>query len=72
MDSSVKAIKINKNGKEIEPTVENVLNGEYPISRSLYMITNGEPKGIVKDFIDFVLSEEGQRIVEEEGFVPVG
>jgi len=35
------------------------------------MITNGEPKGIAKDFIDFVLSEEGQRIVEEEGFVPV-
>ena len=72
VDNSVKAVKIKKDGMEIEPTVENVLNGEYPISRSLYMITNGEPKGIAKDFIDFVLSEEGQRIVEEEGFVPVG
>jgi len=72
VDNSVKAVKIKRDGVEIEPTVENVLNGEYPISRSLYMITNGEPKGIAKEFIDFVLSEEGQRIVEEEGFVPVG
>jgi len=71
LDSSVKAIKIKMNGAEIEPTVANVLNGNYPIARSLYMITNGEPKGLVKDFIAFVLSEEGQRIVEEEGFVPI-
>jgi len=71
VDKSVKAVKIKKEGTEVEPTVENVLNGKYPIARSLYMITNGEPKGIVKDFIDFVLSEEGQRIVEEEGFVPI-
>jgi len=71
LDSSVKAIKIKMNGAEIEPTVANVLNGTYPIARSLYMITNGEPKGLVKDFIAFVLSEEGQRIVEEEGFVPI-
>lgn len=72
VDNSVRAVKIKEDEMEIEPTVENVLNGEYPISRSLYMITNGEPKGIVKDFIDFVLSEEGQKIVEEEGFVPIG
>jgi len=71
VDNSVKAVKIKKDGMEIEPTVENVLNGEYPISRSLYMIANGEPEGIAKDFIDFVLSEEGQKIVEEEGFVPI-
>ena len=71
VDNSVKAVKIKKDGMEIEPTVENILNGKYPISRSLYMITNGEPKGIAKDFIDFLLSEEGQKIVEEEGFVPI-
>ena len=71
LDGSVKALKIKKDGEEIEPTVENVLNGKYPIARSLYMITNGEPEGLVKDFIDFVLSEEGQKIVEEEGFVPI-
>ena len=71
VDSTVKAVNIKNDGMEIEPTVENILNGKYPISRSLYMITNGEPKGIIKDFIDFVLSDEGQRIVEEEGFVPL-
>jgi len=71
VDSTVKAVNIKNDGMEIEPTVENILNGKYPISRSLYMITNGEPEGIIKDFIDFVLSDEGQGIVEEEGFVPL-
>ena len=71
MDSSVKAIKINENGGLIEPTVANVLNGNYPIARSLNMFTNGEPKGLTKKFIDFILSKEGQKIIEEEGFVPI-
>jgi phosphate transport system substrate-binding protein len=35
------------------------------------MYTNGEPDGIVKDFIDFVLSAEGQKLVEENGFIRV-
>jgi len=51
--------------------MENVLSGKYPISRLLYFYTNGEPKGVVKDFIDFTLSAEGQKIVEAVGFVPV-
>jgi phosphate transport system substrate-binding protein len=52
-------------------TKETVILGEYKIARPLYMYTNGEPKGAVKEFIDFILSEEGQEIVEEVGFVPV-
>jgi phosphate transport system substrate-binding protein len=54
----------------VEPTVENVVDGSYPISRPLLMYTNGEPTGVVKEFIDFVLSEEGQKIVVEQDFVP--
>jgi phosphate transport system substrate-binding protein len=53
----------------IEPTKETALSGEYPLSRPLYMYTNGEPEGAVKDFIGFVLSEVGQDLVEENGFV---
>ena len=33
------------------------------------MYTNGAPKGLAKEFIDFILSQEGQKLVEEEGFV---
>jgi phosphate transport system substrate-binding protein len=71
IDETVKAVKVREGSREIEPTVENVKNGSYPISRSLYLLVKGEPTGLAKDFIDFILSEEGQRIVEEEGFVPV-
>ncbi len=42
---------------------------KYPVSRPLYMYTNGRPKGVVRRFLDFVRSKEGQKIVEEEGFV---
>jgi len=53
------------------PTIENVMYGRYPISRPLYLYTNGEPKGLVKDFIDYALSSEGQEIVVETSFVPI-
>jgi phosphate transport system substrate-binding protein len=71
IDSTVKALNIKVGDKEVEPTIDNVKNGSYPISRSLYLVVNGEPQGLAKDFIDFILSDEGQAIVEEEGFVPV-
>ncbi len=53
------------------PTIENVINGKYPISRPLFLYTNGEPKGLVKKFIDFCLSKEGQDIVLKTDFVPI-
>ncbi len=56
---------------EIYPSLETVLDGTYPISRSLHMYTLGEPTGAVKDFIDYVQSDAGQQIVEDEGFVPL-
>jgi len=71
VDSSVKAIKIRVNGKVIEPKMANILDNSYPIARSLNFFTQGEPKGTVKEFIDFIKSEEGQKIIKEEGFVPI-
>ncbi len=53
------------------PTIDNVVKGKYPISRPLILYTKGEPQGLVKKFIDFVLSKEGQEIVLATDFVPV-
>lgn len=67
VESRVKAIKVNG----VEPSEETVKGGLYPLQRPLYMYTRGEPEGLVKAFIDFVLSEEGQGIVREVGYIPV-
>ncbi|EKD27863.1 MAG: hypothetical protein ACD_79C00518G0001, partial [uncultured bacterium] len=55
----------------VAPTVDNVVSGAYPVSRPLYFYTNGEPKELVKQFVDYCLSEEGQKTVLETDFVPV-
>ena len=52
-------------------SAETVNSGEYPIARDLYMYTNGQPTGIIKDYIDWILSAEAQQIVTELGFVPI-
>lgn len=66
LDENVKALKI----EGIEPTVANVIAGTYPISRALNMFTNGEPTMVALEFLKYLNSDEGQAIVEEEGFVP--
>ncbi len=53
------------------PSRQTVHSRKYPVSRPLYMYTNGKPGGVVKQFLDFVRGKEGQKIVEEEGFVPL-
>jgi phosphate binding protein len=68
-----KALKIlkEKNSPAEAPTMENVISGAYPISRPLLMYSKGEPTGLVKSFIDYVLSPAGQEIVKKLDFVPV-
>lgn len=53
----------------VEPTVSNILSGEYSVSRKLNVVTNGAPAGNAKVFIDYLLGDEGQTIVEDEGFI---
>jgi len=53
------------------PSIETVNDKSYAIARDLYMYTNGEPTGIVKEYLDWILSDEAQVIVAELGFVPV-
>jgi phosphate transport system substrate-binding protein len=67
VDSSVKALRIDG----IAPSKETIKAGTYPVSRKLYMITKGEAAGKTKDYIDYILSDAGQDIVEEEGFVRI-
>jgi len=68
-----KTIFVAKDGKSktIEPTIENVITGAYPISRPLLIYTNGQPQALVKKFVDFMLSKEGQEIVQKTDFVPI-
>jgi phosphate transport system substrate-binding protein len=48
-----------------------VLAGDYPISRTLHLLTDGQPTGLALEFIEFILSPEGQSLVADEGFVPL-
>jgi len=65
------AIAKDAQSEFVEPTIENVLKGIYPISRPLLVYTNGVPQGLVKKFVDFALSKEGQDIVRATDFVPL-
>lgn len=66
-DSSIKVLNVE--GKT--PTEESVRNGSWPIARGLYMYTNGKPSGVVEKFISFVLSKEGQEIVNTVKYVSI-
>lgn len=69
----VKKLRVAKKKGETAyaPNVENTLNHTYPISRPLYIYSLGEPQGAVKQYIDWIHSEAGQRIVTESGYVPL-
>ena len=53
------------------PAIDTVNDKSYAVARDLYMYTDGEPTGIVKEYLDWILSDEAQVIVAELGFVPV-
>jgi phosphate transport system substrate-binding protein len=72
LSDRTKALRIGKDQQFYPPDVENVLQKTYPLSRPLFLYTNGEPRGIIKLLIDFTLSPAGQRQFMETGFVPVG
>src|SRR5437763_6214734 len=53
------------------PSKESVLGKAYPYARPTFYYTNGEPTGVAKEFVDFTISDAGQKIVEQVGFVPI-
>jgi len=70
----VKVVAVSADGVSpaVFPSADTVNAGTYPISRELYVYTNGAPQGEVKKYLDWMLSPEGQAIVLSMGFVPVG
>lgn len=58
-------------GPAVAPTLENATGGAYPLARYLYLYTADEPTGLAGEFIGWVLSPEGQALVEEVGFYPL-
>lgn len=66
--SKVKALKVDGS----EATAENVKNGSYKVARPFNIATKGEAKGIAADFIKFILSDEGQAVVEKNGYISEG
>jgi phosphate transport system substrate-binding protein len=71
----IKVLKISKepNGTGFLPTDKAAVDsGAYPISRPLFMATNGKPKGDIARFLTWVVGPEGQAIVEREGFFTIG
>jgi len=65
------AIKQMADDPAILPSVQTALDGTYPIARPLLFYTDSEPTGVIKDFIDYCLSSEGQDKVIEVGYVPL-
>jgi phosphate transport system substrate-binding protein len=55
----------------VTPTVANTLSRAYPLARSLQIYTLGEPQGEIKRYVDWILSPDGQKVVELSGYVPV-
>lgn len=67
VNQEVKAVKVDG----VDPSTANIGNGTYKISRPFLYLTKAEPTGAVKTYIDFVLSKEGQDLLEKEGLVRV-
>ncbi len=67
IDGSVAPVAFNG----VEPSLANVKNGKYPIARGLYSNTKGEPTGLVKAFIDYLFTPDGQQLAADKGFIPV-
>jgi len=72
VSKDVKALPIWYNADRIVlPSLATVKDKSYPVSRELYVITSGQPSGLTGDFIQYILSTEGQKIVADEGYVTV-
>ncbi|KIX12719.1 phosphate ABC transporter substrate-binding protein [Dethiosulfatarculus sandiegensis] len=66
LNSKIKGLTVGG----VQASAKTAMDKSYPVARALFMFTNGQPKGDVKAFLDFVKSDAGQKIVKEEGFVP--
>lgn len=73
ISEKVKVLGIRKDASSpaVIPTLETIKDGSYPIARPLFVTSRGEPEGVIKDYLNWILGPEGQRIVSELDFVPI-
>ena len=64
-------IKRDASSPAYSPTLEAIRSGDYPIARYLYMYIRNRPAGVMKDYIDWILGDQGQTIVREVGYFPI-
>ena len=62
---------VAEDGQPVEPTAANIATHKYPMSRPLFLLSNGEPSGDAKTVADFLLSPRGQDLVEKHGYLPL-
>jgi phosphate transport system substrate-binding protein len=67
IDDSVNAPAVDG----VKPTQENALNGKYKVVRKLYSNTRGEPKPLVKAFLDYIMSPEGEKFIKKRNYIPI-
>ena len=70
-NNNVKTIGINTGSEVVMPTEENILSETYPLSRGLYLYTSQSPKQAASEFMEFIMSTDGQKIVRELGYAPI-
>ena len=68
----VKLARISKDGNAcVSPSVATAVDRSYPIARPLFMYTNGEPEGEIKNYLDWIMSDTGQCIIKKKGYAPM-
>lgn len=70
-NDNVKGLGIETDGDIVYPTITNISAGHFPISRNLSFVTDSPPKGLAKEFIDFVLGPDGHKIITDENLIPL-
>jgi len=68
----LKVLGLSEADRGVRPSADSVRSGAYPLSRSLYYYLARPPRGSTREFIDWVLSPEGQALVEQSGYYPRG
>jgi len=58
-----------EDGVAVEPSLENIVSSAYPMRRPLFLLSNGEPKGLAKEFVDYVLSKRGQELIRKHSYL---
>jgi phosphate transport system substrate-binding protein len=69
----IRELKVKKDASSqaFGPTLQNIKSGDYPVSRFLYLYLRNRPAGTLKSYIDWILSDDGQKIVTEVGYFPI-